>query len=279
MMTSNKYLREIEHLNLSIKAETVKALLHIGYGHFAGSLSISETLACLYGNYLKHDPANPQMADRDYLVLSKGHAGPALYSVLALRGFFDIESLKTINANETWLPSHADMLKTPGIDMTTGSLGQGISCATGMAMGTTSKVFAIVGDGELQEGQCWEAFQFAAHHQLNNLIVFIDYNKRQLDGYLEEVQKPFDLRQKFDAFGLNALEVDGQDINQISGAIEQALTSTSRPTAIILNTEKGQGFPSIVNMRSNHHLRIDDSNREAILKDLEVIEQRREALK
>ncbi|KEQ17616.1 transketolase [Endozoicomonas numazuensis] len=278
-MKSNEYLREIEHLNLSIKAETVKALLHLGYGHFSGSLSISETLACLYGHYLHHDPSNPKMADRDRLVLSKGHAGPALYATLALRGFIELETLKTINANGTSLPSHADMNKTAGVDMTTGSLGQGISCAMGIAMGTESNVFAVVGDGELQEGQCWEAFQFAAHHQLNNLVVFVDYNKRQLDGYLDEIQKPFDLREKFQAFGFDAIQVNGQDINQIFGAIEQGLASRDKPTAIILDTEKGQGFPSIVNMSSNHHLRLDDTLRSAILKDLDVIEQRLESLK
>ena len=278
-MTSNDYLREIELCNLSIKAEMAKALLHMGYGHFGGSLSITETLACLYGNYLKHDPANPKMADRDFLVLSKGHAGPALYATLALRGFISKEELMTINANGTNLPSHADMNKTPGVDMTTGSLGQGVSCATGMAIGSESNVFAIVGDGELQGGQCWEAFQFAAHHKLSNLIVFVDYNKRQLDGDVKDIQNPFDLQKKFEAFGFNSLQVDGQDINQICGAIEQGLACKEMPTAIVLDTEKGQGFPSIVRMASNHHLRIDDSNRELVLKDLEAIEQRMEALK
>lgn len=278
-MSHSNFFAEIEKLNLEIKAETVKALLSIGYGHFGGSLSITETLACLYGRYLKHDPANPKMPDRDYFVLSKGHAGPALYATLALRNFISKEDLASINANGTNLPSHADMNKTPGIDMTTGSLGQGVSCATGMAMGTSSNVFVIVGDGELQEGQCWEAFQFAAHHKLSNLIVFVDNNKRQLDGDLDEIQQSYDLQNKFDAFGFNAIDVNGQNINQICGAIEQAITSTDKPTAIILDTEKGQGIPSIVAMKSNHHLRIDDTTRELILQDLQVIEQKLEGLK
>ena len=278
-MSHNDFLVKIKKLNLEIKIETVKALLNIGYGHFGGSLSITETLACLYGRYLKHDPANPKTSNRDYLVLSKGHAGPALYATLALRGFISKKELTTINANGTNLPSHADMNKTPGVDMTTGSLGQGISCAAGMAMGTSNNVFAIVGDGELQEGQCWEAFQFAAHQRLSNLIVFVDNNKRQLDGDLDEVQQSFDLQNKFDAFGFNAIDVDGQDINQICGAIEQAIASTEKPTAIILDTEKGQGIPSIVAIKSNHHLRIDDITRELILQDMQIIEQKLEMLK
>lgn len=278
-MKQNNDFIALERLNLAIKAETVKALLSLGYGHFGGSLSISETLACLYGKYLKHDPANPKMADRDYLVLSKGHAGPALYATLALRGFFSTKELTSINANGTNLPSHADMNKTPGVDMTTGSLGQGISCAAGIAMGTRSNVFAIVGDGELQEGQCWEAFQFAAHHRLSNMIVFVDHNKRQLDGDLEDIQCAFDLPGKFRAFGFHAMKVDGQDIHAISKAIEQGIASSDKPTAIILDTQKGQGVPSIVAIKANHHLRIDDSNREAIRQDLRVIEQKLEKLR
>ena len=278
-MKENNDLIALEKLNLQIKAETVKALLSLGYGHFGGCLSITETLACLYGKYLRHDPANPKMSDRDYLVLSKGHAGPALYATLALRGFFSIEELTSINANGTNLPSHADMNKTPGVDMTTGSLGQGISCAVGMAMGTKSNVFAILGDGELQEGQCWEAFQFAAHHQLGNLVIFVDHNKRQLDGDLDEVQRSFDLPGKFQAFGFNAIEVDGQDIHAIADAIEQAIATSQKPTAVILDTQKGQGIPSIVAIKANHHLRIDDNNRGQIRQDLHLIEQKLEGLK
>ncbi|MBA5763031.1 transketolase [Vibrio sp. 404] len=272
-------LRQIESFNLAIKKEMSQALLNMGYGHFGGCLSVTETLACLYGHYLKHDPQNPKLIDRDLFVLSKGHAGPALYATLALRGFFDLSWLQTINANGTNLPSHADMNKTPGVDMTTGSLGQGISCATGMAVGSNSNVFTIVGDGELQEGQCWEAVQFAAHYKLSNLVVFVDNNKRQLDGALTDIQEPFDLQQKFAAFGFKSLTVDGGNIAEICNGIEQALATTDKPTAIILDTVKGQGLKTVVDIPANHHLRIDDNLRVAIEADITLLESTIEELK
>lgn len=272
-------LQKIELLNLSIKKEMSKALLNMGYGHFGGCLSVTETLACLYGHYLKHDPQNPKMADRDLFVLSKGHAGPALYATLALRGFFDLSWLKTINANGTNLPSHADMNKTPGVDMTTGSLGQGISCATGMAAGSKSNVFTIVGDGELQEGQCWEAVQFAAHHKLANLIVFVDNNKRQLDGDIADIQESFDLQEKFEAFGFQSLAVDGSNVGAICDVIEQALANKKQPTAIILDTVKGQGLQSVVDISANHHLRLDGNLRAKLEADIALLEEKMEALK
>ncbi|EGU30331.1 transketolase subunit [Vibrio sp. N418] len=278
-MQSPLDLRQIESFNLSIKKELSKALLNMGYGHFGGCLSVTETLACLYGRYLKHNPQNPQMKDRDLFVLSKGHAGPALYATLALRGFFDLSWLQTINANGTNLPSHADMNKTPGVDMTTGSLGQGISCATGMAAGSKSNVFTIVGDGELQEGQCWEAIQFAAHHKLSNLVVFVDNNKRQLDGDISDIQESFDLQKKFEAFGFQSLAVDGANVGAICDVTEQALATTDRPTAIILDTVKGQGIPTVVNISANHHLRLDDELRAAIETDIALLDKKIEELK
>ncbi|OEE76458.1 carbohydrate degradation protein [Enterovibrio norvegicus FF-162] len=278
-MQSSLDLRKIESFNLSIKKEMATALLNMGYGHFGGCLSVTETLACLYGRYLKHDPANPQMKDRDLFVLSKGHAGPALYATLALRGFFDISWLKTINGNGTNLPSHADMKKTPGVDMTTGSLGQGISCATGMAAGSDSNVFTIVGDGELQEGQCWEAIQFAAHHKLSNLVVFVDNNKRQLDGDINDIQASFDLQKKFESFGFQSLPVDGGNVEAICLVIEQAIATNDRPTAIILDTEKGQGMQSVVSISANHHLRLDDNLRAAIEADIALLDAKIEELK
>ncbi|MFB2830728.1 transketolase [Aeromonas jandaei] len=272
-------LRKIELFNLLIKKELSMALLNMGYGHFGGCLSVTETLACLYGHYLKHDPQNPKMKERDLFVLSKGHAGPALYATLALRGFFNLSWLQTINVNGTNLPSHADMNKTPGIDMTTGSLGQGVSCAAGMALGTESNVFTIVGDGELQEGQCWEAIQFAAHHKLGNLVVFVDNNKRQLDGDISDIQEPFDLLKKFESFGFHSLAVDGGNISAICEVIEQALETKDRPTAIILDTVKGQGLQSVVDISANHHLRLDDNLRAALTTDIDLLEAKIEDLK
>ena len=278
-MKTHPDIKALKHLNLSIKVETTKALLHLGYGHFGGCLSITETLACLYGHYLKHNPQNPHWPERDYFVLSKGHAGPALYATLAQRGYFETSLLKTINSNGTQLPSHADMNLTPGVDMTTGSLGQGISCAVGMALSKPEKsTYCIVGDGELQEGQCWEAIQLAAHKKLSNLVVFVDNNKRQLDGFLADIQTPFNLADKFNAFGFQTLAVDGADITAICNAIEQAHNQKDKPTAIILDTEKGQGFPSIVSIASNHHLRLDASTRKAIEADLSSLEKQMEEL-
>lgn len=278
IMLSSSTLKKIERLNLEIKKETVNALLHMGYGHFGGSLSITETLACLYGLHLKHDPLIPQDPNRDYFVLSKGHAGPALYATLSLQGYFARDWLYTINQNKTRLPSHADMNLTPGVDMTTGSLGQGISCGAGIAVGTNSMVYTIVGDGELQEGQCWETIQFAAHHQLNNFVVFIDNNKRQLDGYISDVQNSFNLEDKFRAFGFQSLTVNGSNIQQISSAIDIAKTSKNRPTAIILDTTKGQGIPTVENIEANHHLRLDDKLVEQLESDLLSLAQKIEEL-
>ena len=175
--------KEIKKLAKRIRLDVLKMLVNLGFGHFGGSLSVVETLAVLYGAVMKVDPKNPDWEGRDYMVLSKGHAGPALYSTLAIKGFFEEAELMTLNIYVTYLPSHPDRLLTKGVDATTGSLGQGISIAAGIALaerlsGKENRVFSIVGDGELNEGQCWEAFQFIAHHNLNNLVTFVDYNKQ-----------------------------------------------------------------------------------------------------
>ncbi|MEG2042449.1 MAG: transketolase, partial [Hafnia sp.] len=213
-------LNEVQRYATEIRVETLKALTNLGFGHYGGSMSVVETLAVLYGAVMNIDPSDPEWEARDNFVLSKGHAGPALYSALALKGYFPREELATLNQNGTHFPSHPDRLLTRGVDATTGSLGQGVSIATGMALahrlaGRKNRVFCILGDGELNEGQCWEAFQFIAHHNLNNLTLFIDYNKQQLDGTLDEVIKPFDLKAKFSAFGFDVVSVKGDDIAAI----------------------------------------------------------------
>ena len=237
---------EIKELAKDIRISMLKMLVKLGFGHFGGSLSVVETLAVLYGGVMKIKPEDPDWDGRDYMVLSKGHAGPALYAALAIKGFFPREELMTLNVNGTHLPSHPDRLLTKGVDATTGSLGQGVSLAVGIAMaekisGKDNRVFTILGDGELNEGQCWEAFQFIAHHNLNNLTVFVDYNKLQLDGTLEEIIKPFSLTEKFRAFGFDSLEVNGDDIEGIYNLVKNKRSENERPLAVILNTKKRAG--------------------------------------
>ena len=269
--------KEVKKLAKDIRLSMLKMLLNLGFGHFGGSLSVVETLAVLYGAVMKIDPKNPNWEGRDYMVLSKGHAGPALYAALAIKGYFPKEELMTLNVNGTHLPSHPDRLLTKGVDATTGSLGQGVSLATGIAMaeklsGKDNRVFTILGDGELNEGQCWEAFQFIAHHNLNNLTVFVDYNKLQLDGTLEEIIKPFSLTEKFKAFGFDSVEVKGDDIEGIYNLLKNPRGENERPLAVILDTKKGQGVKYIENLKNSHHLRLTDEVKAEIEKAVAELE-------
>ncbi|MFO6493940.1 transketolase [Hafnia alvei] len=270
-------LKEVQRYATEIRVETLKALTNLGFGHYGGSMSVVETLAVLYGAVMKVDPAQPQWPERDNFVLSKGHAGPALYSALALKGYFPREALATLNVNGTHFPSHPDRLLTRGVDATTGSLGQGVSIATGMALahhlaGRKNRVFCILGDGELNEGQCWEAFQFIAHHNLNNLTLFIDYNKQQLDGTLDEVIKPFDLNAKFGAFGFDVLSVKGDDIAAIYEAIAPVRSGEQRPRVVLLDSIKGQGVPYIEQLPNSHHLRLTDDIKAEMQKAIATLE-------
>lgn len=229
-----------------IRYLTVDCIGSLGLGHIGGSLSIADLLAVLYYDAMNVDPANPKMEGRDRLVCSKGHAGPAIYAALASKGFFPKEMLHTLNKPHTNLPSHCDMKRTPGVDMTTGSLGQGISCAVGMAKAAKilkedSYVYAIIGDGESQEGQVWEATMAATQFKLDNLIVFLDYNKQQIDGFVDEVMTLGNPAERWAAFGFNTYEVDGHDVEAISAAIADAKTKKGAPAMIVMNTTKGKG--------------------------------------
>ncbi len=271
--------RDLQSTADLIRYYTLKELNHIGYGHFGGALSIVEALAVLYGDEMRYDPKNPKSQDRDYFVLSKGHAGPAYYSALAVSGFFPIEKLYTLNANGTNLPSHPDRLRVEGVDMTTGSLGQGISAAAGMAYYLKSKnmpnrVYCILGDGELNEGECWEAFMFIAHNNLTNLIVMVDDNKKQLDGYTTEVCNMFSLEQKFMAFNFNVAVAKGNDVNSIKSCIDNARQCAEKPSCIILDTVKGAGVDYVANMTSNHHIRLDDNGKKSIENEINILEQK-----
>lgn len=270
-----KELARLKQFATEIRYHTVTTLNQLGFGHYGGSLSIVEVLAALYGEILDISVQNFSSHERDHFILSKGHAGPALYSTLHLKGFFDRDFLWSLNRNGTRLPSHPDRNLTPGVDMTTGSLGQGMSVATGVAYGqkiTNSPyyIYTLVGDGELNEGQCWEAAQFAAHNELSKLILFVDDNKKQLDGRTEDICRTFDFVEKFAAFGWEAVRVDGGDIAAILEAVAAAKASDSpKPKCIVLDTVKGQGVPMLEEMESNHHLRLAGD----LVTDLEKVAQ------
>ncbi|MGM7724336.1 transketolase [Metabacillus sp. Hm71] len=271
--------QKLETFRDEIRLKTLKELYNLGFGHYGGSLSIIEVLAVLYGEVMKVDPKNPKWEDRDYFILSKGHGGPGLYATLAVKGFFSEEVLYTLNQNGTSLPSHPDRNLTPGVDMTTGSLGQGISAAVGVALSHKLSAkdhftYCIVGDGELNEGQCWEAFQFAAHHKLNHLFVFVDDNKKQLDGLTKDIIDPLDFVDKFKAFGFYSMRVDGSSLEQIYEAIEKGKAQTNQPVAIILDTTKGQGVPYLEEKADNHHIRPNQEDEEAILAAIAELENK-----
>lgn len=229
-----------------IRRMTLECIGSIGSGHIGGSMSIVEVLRVLYFDKMNVDPKNPKMEGRDRLIVSKGHAGPAVYATLALKGFFPKEWLYTLNRFGTNLPSHCDMNKTPGVDMTAGSLGQGFSCAVGVAIGSKIKkdgatIYSIIGDGESQEGQIWEAAMLAAQKKLDNLIAFTDKNNMQLDGYTDDINSLGDLKAKWRAFGWYTQEIDGHDCKAISEAIDRAKAKKGKPSMIILDTIKGKG--------------------------------------
>jgi len=277
-ISEQKY-HELEELAAKIRLDTLCSIKKMGQGHLGGSFSIVELLAVLYGKQLRINPQDPQWADRDRLVLSKGHAGAALYSALANTGYFDRSWLWTINEGGTRLPSHPDRWKTPGVDATTGSLGQGTSMAAGIATGLRlagkdSFVYLIVGDGELNEGQCWEAFQYIAHFKLNHCIVIIDDNKKQLDGPTKDILDPFDIQQKMTAFGFYTEKVPGADMQAIDEAIERCKAIEDQAVCIVLDSVKGQGVPFFEELDANHSVKFttDEINQaaEAAIKELTI---------
>ncbi|WP_078543688.1 transketolase [Litchfieldia alkalitelluris] len=271
---------ELARFRDSIRLLTLKELHHLGFGHYGGSLSIVEVLAVLYGKVMKLNPAEPDWEGRDYFILSKGHGGPALYATLALKGYFPEKELYTLNKNGTSLPSHPDRNLTRGVDMTTGSLGQGISVAVGVALShklsaRKNYTYCVVGDGELNEGQCWEAFQFAAHHKLNRLVVFIDDNKKQLDGPTKDIIDPLDFEEKLRAFGFYTMKVDGSSLEEIEAAIGRGkVESQGMPIGIVLDTIKGQGVPFLEQKADNHHVRPNAEDEAAILEMISELERR-----
>lgn len=250
---------QIEDFALRVRLETMKSFRARGFGHVGGALSIVDTFAVLYSAVMNYDPTDPQWPSRDKLVCSKGHAGPSLYATLALKGFFPLDWLATLNQPATRLPSHCDRRLTPGIDMTTGSLGQGMSTALGLALGDriqgrSSRTYLVLGDGELGEGQIWEGALFAAHNRLDNLIALCDCNEKQLDGYTKDILDLGNIKDKFSCFGWQTQEIDGQDVRAIYRAIARAGEAGGKPHMIVLHTTKGAGVPEVEKMAANHHI-------------------------
>lgn len=239
-------LKYLQSKALDVRKITVEMIGRLGVGHIGGALSIIDLLAVLYYDIAKVDPQNPKAPDRDRIIMSKGHAGPALYSVLADKGYFPMEEIKTLNQPNTNLPSHCDMNKTVGIDMTAGSLGQGLSAAIGMALAgkldkKDYKVFCVLGDGESQEGQVWEALMYAGNMKLGNLVIFIDNNGMQIDGMTADINAIEPLDEKGKAFNLHTQRINGHDIEAIENAINTALSVKNKTSLIILDTIKGYG--------------------------------------
>lgn len=266
---------DVVQFSKEIRRQTLRCLHSQGSGHVGGSLSIVDVLAVLYSKHMHVDPKQPKMADRDKLVLSKGHAGPALYATLALKGFFSMEWLDTLNKIGTRLPSHVNVNLTPGVDMTAGSLGQGLSCACGLALadrleGVDRYVYVITGDGELQEGQNWEGAMFAAQKKLDHLIVLVDSNKLQIDGATKDVIDVEDICAKFSSFGFDTQRVNGHDHNALDEAITAAKSARNgKPQCIVLDTVKGKGVSFYEAMGAGvHSTTVTDEQYAAALEEL-----------
>lgn len=252
-----KNINELQEIAKVIRKDIVTMLTESASGHPGGSLSAVEILTTLYFNEMNINPEKPRDPERDRFVLSKGHAAPVLYSALARRGFFNVDELHTLRKIGTMLQGHPNMNDVPGVDMSTGSLGQGISTAVGMALagkcdGKAYRVYSLLGDGELEEGQVWEAAMCAAHYKLDNLTAFIDSNGLQIDGKCEDVMNPGPIDQKFKAFGWHVIEIDGHDLEAVQNAIDEAKNTKGQPTAVVCHTVKGKGVSFMENQAGWH---------------------------
>ena len=267
---------ELARIANSIRFGIIEAVYNAKCGHPGGSLSIADIMAYLYFEEMKVDPSNPKDPMRDRFVLSKGHTAPALYATLAERGFFPKEDLKTLRKTASYLQGHPDMKGVPGVDMSTGSLGQGVSTACGMALsskldGSPFRVYTVVGDGESEEGQVWEAAMFAAHYKLDNLVLILDLNGLQIDGPITEVMNPTPHDEKFLAFGWNVITIDAHDFSQIEAAFIEARNTKGRPTAIIAKSVKGKGVSYMENACEWHGQAPKEDLYKVAISDLEKI--------
>ncbi len=265
--------KQLEITACKVRMGVIESVHAAKSGHPGGSLSSADILTYLYFKKLNIDPKNPDMEDRDRFVLSKGHIAPGLYSVLAHRGFFPVEELKKLRQIGSFLQGHPDKKGTPGVDMSSGSLGQGISCATGMALSAKHfnndfKVYALLGDGECEEGQVWEAAMFAANKKLDNLVAVVDYNGLQIDGSLDDVNSPMPLDKKFEAFNWNVITIDGHNFDEIEQAFQKADNKNGKPTVIIANTVKGKGVSFMENQVGWHGSAPNDEQYETAMNEL-----------
>lgn len=266
-------VKQLEIAAVKIRMGIIEGVHSAKAGHPGGSLSCADLLAYLYMHRLNVDPADPKCPTRDRLVLSKGHAAPALYATLALRGFFPMDEMKTLRKIDSRLQGHPDSKKIPGVDFSTGSLGQGISGACGMALSgkiscDSYKVYAILGDGEIEEGIVWEAAMFASHYMLDNLVAIVDNNNLQIDGKITEVMSPYPIDEKFKAFGWHVINIDGHDFNQMEKAFNEAEKVVQKPTVIIMKTTKGKGVDYMEDSVDWHGKAPGDEDYERAMKQL-----------
>ena len=265
--------KELQIIATKIRMAVIEGTFHAKSGHPGGSLSIADLMAYLYWKELRIDPANPDWAGRDRLVLSKGHAAPALYGALAHRGFFPVELIATLRKSDSILQGHPDMKQIPGVDMSSGSLGQGVSCAVGMALAgkldqADYRVYAVLGDGEIGEGQVWEAAMFASAKGLDNLTVIVDNNNLQIDGTVEEVNSPYPIPEKFAAFGFHVIEMDAHDFDAIDAAFAEAKALTGKPICIVQKSVKGKGVSFMENQCGWHGTAPNKEQYEAAMAEL-----------
>jgi len=265
--------KQLEIQALKVRKGIIEGTFHAKSGHPGGSLSMTELVTYLYFAHMNVDPKKPDMPGRDRFVLSKGHCAPALYAALAHKGFFPIEEMAQLRKSDSRLQGHPDMRKVPGVDMSTGSLGQGVSAAVGMALsakisGEAYRVYTILGDGEIQEGQVWEAFMFAASRNLDNLTVIIDNNNLQGDGAVNEGLSPYPIDEKLRAFGFEAEEIDGHDLPQIESALNKAAATKGKPYAIIAKTVKGKGISFMENVAGWHGVAPNKDQYDAAMAEL-----------
>lgn len=265
---------ELKHTANEIRKGILTAVYHAKSGHPGGSLSATELYTYLFFKEMRIDPKDPRKADRDRFVLSKGHTAPGYYATLANRGFFPVKDLETLRKVGSYLQGHPDMKHIPGVDMSSGSLGQGISTAVGMAIsaklsGQDYRVYTLLGDGEIQEGQVWEAAMLAAHRKLDNLVVIVDNNNLQIDGAIDEVNSPYPIDKKFEAFNFHVINIDGHDFDAIENALKEARETKGRPTAIVAKTVKGKGVSFMENKAAWHGSAPNQEQYEAAMAELE----------